>query len=89
MTANYDEQTPPATLLERTLSILMLVIVGLSVACFLAVIVGTATGMTAPDFESGIWPIVMILPLFGLPIAFIMIIAVLILNARRRRAQRS
>lgn len=61
-------------------------IVGLSVVAFFAIIIGTWTGMESDDFSSGIWPTVTLLPLFGLPIGFVLIFALLIVSTRRRRA---
>ena len=63
---------------------MVVAIVVLSVASFVAVMIGSASGV---DFESGVWPTVVILPLIGLPIAFLLIIALLVTNmVRRRRA---
>lgn len=60
-------------------------VVGLSIIAFFAVIAATATGVGANDgFSSGIWPIVITLPLFGLPIGFLLIIALLVISTVRR-----
>ncbi len=59
-------------------------IVGLSILAFLAVIIGTYSGLDAKDFASGIWPAVYTLPLIGLPIGFVLIIVLLVISARRR-----
>jgi len=61
-------------------------IVGLSVVAFFAIVIGTWTGMESDDFSAGIWPTVTLLPLFGLPIGFVLIFALLIVSTRRRRA---
>ncbi len=66
------------------LAFMMLAIVGLSILAFLAVILGTAAGLTAKDFAVGVWPVVFTLPLIGLPIGFILILILLITTARRR-----
>ena len=63
---------------------MMLAIVGLSIAAFLAVIIGTAAGLTAKDFASGVWPTVYTLPLVGLPIGFLLIVVLLITTGIRR-----
>jgi uncharacterized paraquat-inducible protein A len=70
--------------IERTMAFMVVAIVVLSVASFIAVMIGSGAGV---DFESGVWPTIVILPLIGLPIAFLLIIALLVSNmVRRRRA---
>jgi len=60
-------------------------VVGVSILCFLAVMFGTLAGAGANDgFSQGVWPAVLTLPLFGLPIAFLLLIALLIVNGVRR-----
>lgn len=63
---------------------MMLSIVGVSIAAFLAVIIATAAGLTAKDFAGGVWPAVFTLPLVGLPIGFLLIVALLITTGLRR-----
>ncbi len=76
---------------ERLLAFLIIAIVGLSLLAFIAVIVATAMGVGNNDgFSEGIWPVVIMLPLIGLPVSFVLIIALLILSAiRRGRAAKS
>ncbi|MFE6255077.1 multidrug ABC transporter ATPase [Agromyces sp. NPDC057865] len=76
---------------ERILAYMFVAIVGLSILAFIAVMIGTAVGAGANDgFSQGIWPLVLTLPLFGLPIAFLLLIALLIVNGvRRARAGRA
>ena len=66
-------------------------IVGLSILAFIAVMIGTAVGAGENDgFSQGIWPIVLTMPSFGLPIEFLLLIALLIVNGvRRARAGRA
>lgn len=56
--------------------------VALSIIAFLAVIIGTATGVR--DFGEGLWPTVIMLPLIGLPIGFVLLVALLVVSAVRR-----
>lgn len=57
-----------------------------SLASFVAVIVGTAMGVGTDDgFSHGIWPIVLMLPLFALPAAMVLTFALLIVGAASRR----
>ncbi len=76
---------------ERILAYMFVGIVALSIGAFIAVMVGTLAGAGANDgFSQGIWPAVIMLPWFGLPIAFLLLIALLIVNGvRRSRAARS
>ena len=60
-------------------------IIGCSIVAFFAVIIGSASGAAANDgFSRGVWPFVIMFPWFGLPIAFILLITLLIVNAVRR-----
>ena len=76
---------------ERILAYMFVAIVGLSILAFIAVMIGTATGAGANDgFSQGVWPIVLTLPLFGLPIAFLLLLALLfVTGVRRARAGRA
>lgn len=75
---------------ERVLAFMSLGIALLSIVCFFAIIIGTATGMSREDFSAGIWPLVAILPNIGLPLAFVLIVALLVITwVRRRRANQA
>ncbi len=65
-------------------------VVGLSILAFLAVIIATAMGVGANDgFSRGIWPPIFILLRFGLPVGFVLIIALMIsVGVRRSREAR-
>jgi len=59
-----------------------------SIVCFFAIILARPLGVT--DFTVGVWPIVALLPLLALPIAFILIIVLLAMSiVRRSRANKS
>ncbi|HZK58690.1 MAG TPA: multidrug ABC transporter ATPase [Cryobacterium sp.] len=81
-----NPQTPGR--IERILAYMVAGVVGLSILAFLAVIIGRATGMEAADFGAGVWPLVVMLPWFGLPIGFLLIIALLVTGLRRSREAR-
>ncbi|GAA3734588.1 hypothetical protein GCM10022239_08360 [Leifsonia bigeumensis] len=71
--------------LERILAIMIVAIVALALICFVAVIVATSAGVGANDgFSHGIWPAVFFVPYLGLPLAFVLIIVVLVSNGMRR-----
>ncbi|HMM83459.1 MAG TPA: multidrug ABC transporter ATPase [Terrimesophilobacter sp.] len=80
--------TPPPVRINQTERILaygVLILVGLALVCFIAVIVGTTLGAGANDgFSHGIWPTVFFVQYYGLPLAFLLIIALLVSNAVRR-----
>lgn len=69
---------------ERTLAYMVAGIIVLSLASFVALIIATAAGLEAADFAQGIWPAIVVLPLIGLPIGFVLIIALLVVSAVRR-----
>jgi len=58
--------------------------VGLSILSFIALIVATAVGTTGEQFSAFPWPTIIVLPLVGLPIALVLMIALLITVAVRR-----
>ena len=70
--------------LERVLAYMILGIVALSLICFIAIIVATATGMSQEDFAEGLWPTVSLLPLVGLPLGMVLIVVLLLVSVRRR-----
>ena len=79
--------TPPEpSRLERILAVMVAGIVGMSIVAFLAIIIGSWQDMTSEDFSAGIWPTVSFVPLIGLPIGFLLILALLVVSTRRRRA---
>jgi hypothetical protein len=77
----------PVRRLDRILAFMSLGLAAVSIGCFLAIIIARPAGVT--DFTEGLWPIVAVLPLIALPIAFLMIVALLIMTfVRRARANR-
>ena len=75
---------------ERILAYMFIGVIGLSIICFFAVMIATFSGVSREEMGTGIWPLVVSLPLFGLPLAFVLLIALLIINGvRRARASRA
>jgi ABC-type dipeptide/oligopeptide/nickel transport system permease component len=70
--------------LERVLAYMIVGIVAVSLICFVAIIVATAAGMSREDFAQGLWPMVSVIPLVGLPLGVILIVALLLVSVRRR-----
>ena len=70
---------------ERILAYMFIGVIGLSILAFLAIMFGTLAGVGENDgFSQGVWPLVLTLPLFGLPLAFLLLIALLVVNGVRR-----
>jgi FtsH-binding integral membrane protein len=77
----------PIRRIDRILTFMALGLVVLSVASLVAVLLAPTLGVT--DYDVGIWPVAIILPLLALPIGFILIVVVLIMSfVRRARANR-
>jgi hypothetical protein len=77
----------PVRRIDRVLTYMALGLTVLSIVCFFAVILARPLGVT--DFAAGLWPTVVILPLIALPIAFLMIVALLVMSfVRRSRANK-
>lgn len=71
---------------QRIMAYLIAVLVVLSLASFIAVIAGTAMGAGVDDgFSRGVWPIVLMAPLFALPSAMLLTIALLIISSVSRK----
>jgi hypothetical protein len=81
--ADKNEQSAPQGVhrTERVLIVMMVTIVGLSIAAFVARLVGQVVGVD--DYSGGVWPLI------GLPLAILLIIASVVVGVvRRSRASR-
>jgi TRAP-type C4-dicarboxylate transport system permease small subunit len=83
-----DETPQPASRVQRTLAYIAAGLVILSIACFFVLMIGTWLG-AGPDQGSGkgIWPTVELLPLGALPVAFVLVLIVLVVNTVGRSKQ--
>jgi uncharacterized BrkB/YihY/UPF0761 family membrane protein len=79
-----DPQKHNVSRLERVLAFMLLALVLLSVATFVAIMVGTMQGMGSDDFASGLWPVVVMVPYIGLPLAILLLIVLMVSSAVRR-----
>lgn len=71
--------------MERALAYAIAVIIGASLLAFVVIIIATIAGAGEDGgFGEGIWPVVMAVPTYGLPIGFVLLIVLLILSAVRR-----
>lgn len=82
-TQNLGPEAPVGRL-DRILAFTALTLAALSVICFFAIIIGSATGMNQDAFTDGLWPIVAAVPMWGLPAAFVMIISLLVMSFVRK-----
>ena len=75
---------------ERILAYMVAGTVGASIIAFFAVMIGTLANQGDAGWaDEGIWPFVLVFPLIGLPIGFLLLVALLIVNGvRRSRASR-
>lgn len=77
----------PVRRIDRILAYMALGLTVVSIVCFFAIILARPLGVT--DFTVGVWPIVALLPLLALPIAFVLIIVLLVMSiVRRSRANK-
>lgn len=84
MSTKNSEPEVPIRRVDRILAFTALGIAAASVVCFFAIIIGTALGMDQTAFGEGLWPIVAAIPYWGLPVAFLMIIALLTMSFIRK-----
>jgi hypothetical protein len=71
---------------QRVLAYMAASSLGLSLVSIIAIMIAA---LQDTDFTAGIWPTVAVLPLVGLPFAFILIIVFFVVTAvRRSRASR-
>ena len=71
--------------IERVLAYLVAISIALAVLSFVAVVVATAVGKTV--FDYGVWPVVITMPYFALPLGVVFIITLVVLNGRRRQRE--
>jgi putative flippase GtrA len=70
--------------LERFLAFFVASAIGLSILCFVALIIATGVGVTAAQFSNAPWPTVIVLPAIGLPLGLVLMIALIIISGLRR-----
>ncbi len=87
MSTRTPGEDVPVRRVDRILAYMSLGLAIAAIVCFFAVIIARPLGVT--DFSAGIWPLVVVFPLIALPLAFIMIVVLLIMSfVRRARANR-
>lgn len=79
----------PVRRIDRILAFMSLGMVVLSIACFAAIIIGSASGMEHEDFGQGIWPTIGVIVYIAPIVAFALMMAVIIMTfVRRARANK-
>lgn len=84
MSTQSPEPEVPIRRTDRILAFTALGIAAASVICFFAIFIGTAVGMDQAAFGEGLWPVVAAIPFWGLPVAFVLIIVLLITSFIRK-----
>ncbi|MCG7416488.1 MULTISPECIES: multidrug ABC transporter ATPase [Microbacterium] len=87
MSTRTPDGDVPIRRIDRILAFMSLGLGVVSIVCFFVVILARPAGVT--NFSEGIWPTMVVLPLIALPVAFLLMMAVLIMSfVRRARANR-
>ena len=77
----------PVRRIDRILAYMALGLTIVSIVCFFGVIIARPLGVE--NYSEGIWPLLVVLPLIALPIAFVLIVVLLIMSfVRRSRANK-
>jgi hypothetical protein len=77
------ENTPaPFHRSDRLLRNITWSIIGLAIASIVSLLIARAVGIS--DFSVGVWPGIALLPLIGLPIGILLLVAQLVVSAVRR-----
>ena len=87
MSTPSSREEMPVRRIDRILAYMSFGLLLLSIVCFLAIMIGSATGA---DMREGVWPTVGALVWFTPPLAFILLITLVIMSfVRRARANRA
>ncbi len=80
----------PVRRIDRILAFMSLGLLVLSIVCFFSIIIATGPGgLNQSDFRTGIWPVVTLLVYVAPPVAFALLLALLIMTfVRRGRANK-
>jgi len=83
------DESPKFSLVEKLLAYASIVIIAAAVVAYLTtLIVGLAAGREV--LAAGLWPIVAWIAFYGLPVGFVLLIALLVISfTRRGRAART
>ncbi len=74
----------PVRRIDRIIAFMSLGLLLLSVVCFIAIMIGSASGMTHEDFGAGVWPAVGTIVYIAPIVAFVLLVTVLIMTFIRK-----
>ncbi|WP_424446473.1 multidrug ABC transporter ATPase [Microbacterium sp. CH-015] len=74
----------PVRRIDRILAFMSLGLLLLSVLCFVAIMIGSASGMQHEDFDAGLWPAVGTTVYIAPILAFVLLMAVLVMTFVRK-----
>ncbi|MCS0498825.1 multidrug ABC transporter ATPase [Protaetiibacter mangrovi] len=72
----------PLNRIERVLAAMIAAIVGISIIAIVATMIAASSGA---EMSGGIWPALVLVGYIGLPLAFLLIVAFLVVSTVRRR----
>jgi uncharacterized membrane protein len=73
---------------QRMLAYMIGAMIAISVAAIIALIIGAAVGAAADGgFQKGIWPTILLVPYFALPIGIALLIALFVVSIVSRTRQ--
>lgn len=58
--------------------------IGLSIVCFLAIILAPLAGVGSEQFSAPPWPTIYLLPVIGLPLGAALMVALIVISGIRR-----
>lgn len=79
-----SKHTSEASAAERVLAFFALVTIALAVVSFISTLIAGIAGVSREVLATGFWPVIVWISYVGLPIGFVLIIALLLLSRRRR-----
>lgn len=83
-----DTDSNGITRLERILAYMVAGVVGVSILCFFAVLIGSFSGQgVAQQSGKGIWNIVIMFPYFGLPFGMLLVLTLIAVSIIRRKRE--
>lgn len=77
-----ENASVPLNRIERVLASMIAGVVGLSLLAIVGTLIGSVSGA---DMSTGVWPALLGIGYFGLPLAFLLIITFIVLSVTRRR----
>lgn len=77
-----ERSDPPIRSIDRILAFVSITLIAAAILCFIAIIIGTAAGVT--DFGSGVWVVVSFVMYYGLPLGVVLFFILLVMNMTRR-----